>query len=198
MYAPVISAVHLLLRESGYKMIAIDGRCGSGKTSLAQLLWERFECNVFHMDDFYLPFSQREEDWPEKVAGNMDLERFLREVLIPARSGRPVKYRRFDCWSGRLLEQRDIPLAPLTVIEGSYSHHPLLCEAYDLKVFLTCAPQEQRRRLREREGDNFESFEQLWIPMEERYYQAYDIEQGASLMVDTSALLAGSEPIDTF
>ena len=36
----------------------------------------------------------------------------------------------------------------LSVIDGSYSHHPILAENYDLKIFLTCGKEEQARRLR--------------------------------------------------
>ena len=33
-------------------LVAIDGRCAAGKTTLAASLQAQLECNVFHMDDF--------------------------------------------------------------------------------------------------------------------------------------------------
>ena len=38
-------------------MIAIDGRCTSGKSSLALRLAEDFHASVVHMDDFFLRIS---------------------------------------------------------------------------------------------------------------------------------------------
>lgn len=45
-------------------LIALDGRCGSGKTTLAGQLAEQFPASiVFHTDDYYLPPDQRIPDW---------------------------------------------------------------------------------------------------------------------------------------
>ena len=44
-------------------------------------------CNVVHMDDYYLPPDRRAENWEQIPAGNMDLARFLQEVLVPAGAG---------------------------------------------------------------------------------------------------------------
>lgn len=35
-------------------VIAIDRRCGSGKAALDLLLQEIYDCNLLHMDDFFL------------------------------------------------------------------------------------------------------------------------------------------------
>lgn len=40
-------------------LIAIDGRCGAGKTTLAQRLQQELGGRVFHMDDFFLRPVQR-------------------------------------------------------------------------------------------------------------------------------------------
>ena len=34
-------------------LIAIDGRCGSGKTTLGEALAKRLHASLIHMDDFY-------------------------------------------------------------------------------------------------------------------------------------------------
>ena len=46
-------------------ILALDGMCGAGKTTLAGLLSEKTGCPVVHMDDYYLPFSRRAENWRE-------------------------------------------------------------------------------------------------------------------------------------
>lgn len=186
---PVLSEIRNLLEQQRSEerpvMISIDGRCGSGKSSLAAVIREVFSCNVVHMDDFYLPPQMRSADWKEIPAGNMDLERFWKEVLQPVKEGKNVLYRPFDCQTGQLAEPSVIPAAPLTVIEGSYSQHPTLAEDYDLKVFLTCEPEVQRKRLTDREGDGVKSFFTHWMPMEERYFKAFDIEKNSDMRVDT-------------
>ena len=43
-----------LLTQKETVIVAIDGKCTSGKTTLASKLAEIYDCNVFHMDDFFL------------------------------------------------------------------------------------------------------------------------------------------------
>lgn len=182
---PVLSQIAALLKEKQTPVISIDGRCGSGKSSLAAVIKEVFSCNVFHMDDYYLPPHRRAEDWETTPAGNMDLERFKEEVLQPAKEGKAVQYRAFDCQTGKLAEGFLAEPTGLTVIEGSYSQHPMLAEQYDLKIFLTCDREVQRTRLEVREGDYVQVFLSRWIPMEERYFAAFDIEKKSDVLLDT-------------
>ena len=173
------------LAESGRLLLAIDGRCGCGKSSLAAELAETFGGNVFHLDDFYLPSDAREENWQERPAGNMDLERFRGEVLEPLQRGQAVAYRAWDCRDGRFRETREIPFRPLSIVEGSYSQHPALRTCYGLCLFVTASPETQRARLRAREGERFAAFEALWIPLEERYFRAFRIEENAERVIRT-------------
>lgn len=190
-FAPLVERIEAELSRKPYVLIALDGRCGSGKTTLAALLGERWPSRLLHMDDFYLPFPQRAPDWESIPAGNMDLERFRREVLLPAREGAAISCRRCDCHAGRFLEPVELPPAPLTLVEGSYSLHPRLAGFYDLSVFVTCPPEEQYHRLREREGERFPAFQARWIPLEERYFALFGVEAGASLIVGTGTSQTG-------
>ena len=66
---------------------------------------------------------------------------------------------------------------PLTIVEGSYSCHPALWAHYDLRVFLTVAPEEQMRRIEKRNGpEKAVMFAQRWIPFEEQYFKAFDLQ----------------------
>lgn len=184
-YFPVLFEIYRLILRKKPAVIAIDGRCGSGKTYLAELIGKLLSCNICHMDDFYIPLERRRKNWMEIPGGNMDLKRFLIEVLRPIRSGQQVVYRPYNCRKNNM-EAVWMPFRKLTVVEGSYSRHPILAEEYDLTIFLTCSKEEQRKRLQIREGDYFSVFEKLWIPMEENYLQHYSIEIGSHLVVDTS------------
>ncbi len=78
-----------------------------------------------------------------------------------------------------------LPVRNLTVVEGSYSRHPSVGEAYDLTIFLTCSREVQRRRLAQREGSRYAAFEERWIPMEENYFRCFDVEGTSHMVVDT-------------
>jgi uridine kinase len=187
-FRPALRLVEERLQGRKPLLVAVDGRCGSGKTTLGTLLAQTFSGCVFHMDDFYLPPDRRAPDWESQTGGNMDFDRFFREVLAPAREGKPVLYRPFSCQTGALQpgwEQRPTALA---VVEGSYSLHPRLRPAYDVAIFLTCSPQVQRQRLQRREGERFAAFSQRWIPLEERYFQQASLFKTADLVLDTTEL----------
>ena len=55
----IIESVMELRSAEKRLIIAIDGRCGAGKTTLAKQLENRMDCTVFHMDDFFLRPEQR-------------------------------------------------------------------------------------------------------------------------------------------
>ena len=40
-------------------VLAIDGRCGAGKSTLGEKLAAEWDASLFHMDDFYLQPHQR-------------------------------------------------------------------------------------------------------------------------------------------
>lgn len=186
-YFPVIYQVEKRLRQSKHVIVAIDGPCGSGKSSLAILLAELFSGRVLHMDDYYLPLRRRLPGWEHTPCGNMDLERFLREALLPAARGEAIACRPYSCRQGRLLEARMLPCASLTIVEGSYSHHPLLAPHYDLKIFLRCRPQEQLERLKRRENAHLDAYLERWIPLEEAYYRTFDIVSRCDLSFDNTS-----------
>ena len=99
-----------------------------------------------------------------------------------------IYYRPYDCKKG--LAEKELPLPPrrLTVVEGSYSHHPDLRAEYDFKIFLHCMKQTQNSRLLKREGDDYPVFLERWIPMEERYFAQYLIAENSDLIVETDLI----------
>lgn len=181
LFFPLILKLWKAYKEKGQLILSIDGTCGSGKTTLAYLLQKLFDGTVFHMDDFYLPVEKRAADWKEIPGGNMDLERFEQEVLIPLQKKAPVIYRPYDCQKQDYSDARTIPNASFIIIEGSYSQHPRLASYYDLKIFLTCRPHIQKERLMKREGSYYPMFESCWIPLEQKYHEAFQIKANADL-----------------
>lgn len=165
-------------------LVAIDGPCGSGKTTLSTLLSQRYAANVFHCDDYFPRPHQRTEARRAEPGGNLDRDRLAAEILAPLRGGRAARWRRFDCKSLSLLDWRDTPPAALNIVEGSYSLHPDLRGYYDLAVFLTCSRETRLARLAAR-GSDLEAFQSRWIPLEERYFDALAPMEHADLVLDT-------------
>lgn len=160
-----------LLKTQDLVIVAIDGNCTSGKTTLANKLAEIYDCNVFHMDDFFLRPEQRTPDRYAEVGGNVDYERFKEEVLIPLKAGKLFSYRPFDCSTFTLTEPVEVTPKKLIIIEGTYSHHPYFGNPYDLRIVLTVTPEIQHERILERPKFLHQRFFEEWIPMENRYFE---------------------------
>ena len=174
--------------EGGRALAVLDGPCGSGKSTLADALAALYHTQPIRMDDFFLPPAMRTEQRLTQPGGNVHYERFREEVLAGLMRGGDVAYRRYDCQSGAWLD-RVHRAAPVTVIEGSYSHHPAFAEAYGaldaLRIFVHTAEEERMERLRAREGERFFTFETRWIPLEKSYLEAYDIKSGADIALES-------------
>lgn len=168
-------------------VLAVDGRCGSGKTSLAGLLREVFSCAVFHIDDFFLPMELRTPERLAEPGGNIDRGRFLREVLAPLRAGEKIRCRPYSCLEDKLLPPLEERPGALAVVEGTYALHPDFRDFYDLKVFLTCSPAVQQRRIFLRSGGEWlHDFLETWIPAEECYFESMRVRRSCDLTLDTS------------
>ncbi len=165
-----------ILEKMG-QVTAIDGRAAAGKSTLADELAAVTGASVIHMDDFFLPPELRTPERLAEPGGNVHYERFEVEVLPYLRSREPFAYQRFDCSQMALADYQTV--APgLCIVEGSYSHHPRFGDYADLTVFCDVDPAEQMRRIRRRNPDLAERFEQEWIPMEELYFKTCDIQKG--------------------
>lgn len=164
-------------------IIAIDGRCASGKTSFASMLSSSLGCPVIHTDDFYLPLEKRTEQIMQDYFGHMDLERLRTEVLVPLSEGRPLSYRPFFCKSQSFLEKIHIDPPRVLIIEGTYSLFPTLSPYYDIRIFLDT--RWQKERLLKREGEEgLLRFTRLWIPREEEYLSKINPKALCDLVVE--------------
>jgi len=66
-----------------------------------------------------------------------------------------------------------------------------LFEYYDLKIFMTIDEAEQLRRIRHRNGEMGATvFQDKWIPVEERYFSAYQIKEHCDLCFQTDEACA--------
>ncbi|MBE7034762.1 MAG: hypothetical protein E7402_01380 [Ruminococcaceae bacterium] len=164
-------------------IIAIDGPCGSGKTTLSEKLSKELSCPVIHMDDFFLPPSMRTEKRLSTPGGNIDHERFLQEVLQPLCQTGRCAFRPYLCQTQTMGELITIEKAPVVIVEGSYAHHPALTAYYALRIFVDVDKTVQLQRIQKRNPDKWERFQTTWIPLENAYFERYDIRKKADIQI---------------
>lgn len=172
------------ISENNNLIIAIDGPCASGKTTLTKALKEALNCNVIPVDDFFLRPHQRTRERLEAAGGNFDKERFIEEVLTPLKRGEDFSYRPFDCKKGELSSPTEIQHKSITIIEGVYSCHPDLYDFYDYRIFIKTDTDTQLKRLEERNPQLLNRFITEWIPMEEKYFTAFNIENNCDMVIE--------------
>ena len=181
--ATAIQHINWYMAHKSRVIVAIEGKCTSGKTTLAAQLAQHYDCNLFRMDDFFLRPEQRTPQRHEEIGGNVDYERFLEEVLIPLQSGEAFSYCPFDCTTFTLSDPVTVTPKKLNIIEGTYSLHPSFGDIYDLKILLTVDTATQRQRILERPDFLQDRFFSLWIPMENRYMEEFQISEKADLIL---------------
>ena len=66
--------------------------------------------------------------------------------------------------------------------------HPALADSYDLSVFLRISPALQRSRIQKRKTPDFaERFFDLWIPLEQCYFEKTDAAARCDLILEVEA-----------
>ncbi len=172
------------LPHSPRLLVALDGRCASGKTTLAGELARRCGWGVVHMDHFFLRPAQRTPQRYATPGENVDHERFLEEVLLPWERGDLRSYRPFDCHALNFGPPVPVAPAPVTVVEGAYACHPELWDHYGLRIFLTVDGEEQLRRIAARNGpEALTTCRDKWIPLEEAYIAAQKLDKRCDCII---------------
>lgn len=181
---PLLERLALWGGSSRAMVIALDGRCASGKTTAAKALERILGAGIVHMDDFFLPGGLRTPERFAQPGGNVHYERFREEALPFLHSAGAFHYRRFDCGRMELGEERSVRAGKWRIVEGAYSCHPVLGDYMDLRVFSDIGQKEQLKRIRGREGEAaVEAFAKRWIPLEEAYFQEYGILERSDIVL---------------
>ncbi len=167
-------------------VIAIDGRCGSGKSSVASGLSALVGYPIVHMDHFFLPPDMRTTERYSTPGGNFHIERFLSEVAPHLKSAKPFEYGIFDCSRGEITQSKAIAFAKNggIIVEGAYSLHPDLRHLYSVKIFCDAPLDIRLERIAKRDGETIlPMFTQRWIPLEEAYLSAFDIQSKCDMII---------------
>jgi uridine kinase len=140
------------------RLLCIDGRAGSGKTSLASLISALAPATVVHTDDL-CPGWDGLAQVPQILAG----------LLEPLAAGLPGRYPRYDWIAGRTGEDVVIEPAELVIVEGVGAGDRALRPWRTALVWLEGGSTMRQERALARDGDAFAPYWDRWAAAEEAY-----------------------------
>lgn len=174
----VISRTKVLMMKSNRPiLIALDGRSGTGKSTIAKQIASRIGGIEIVSDDFWVGGSHAEWDTrppKEKAEMAIDWKRIRTEVLEPLLDGKAVAWHPFDWDAGKGLSSKTIHRdpSPLIILDGAYSTRPELQDIIDLSILVE-VPDDTRRRDRLVKRENAEymaDWHRRWNSAEEYYF----------------------------
>ncbi len=180
-------AIDRIVREKEKKqriLVAIDGPCASGKSTLAGVLAGLFGAGTVHTDDFVIPHWLKTPERLQAPGGNLDDQRLIGEVLEPWKRGEDIIYQRYDCHGRRYVPADPLPRADMLILEGSFALLPSLRVYADVRLFLTAPWEKRKARLIKRESpESYKRFTDMWIPLENAYFEAYGLPDGDCIVI---------------
>lgn len=190
--AALVSRISELAAAQPLVLVAVDGQGGAGKSRWAAALAEALQHHtcaaIVSIDDFFLPSAERPSERPGPIGGDFDWPRLRDEVLVPLRSGRTARFRRYDWQLDALAEAHEVPPRGVVIVEGVYAARRELAALYDLRVWVACPREVRLARGLERDGEEArELWERDWMPAEDRYVSEHRPEELADVVVDGDA-----------
>jgi uridine kinase len=163
--AEILQAPHV----GATRIVAVDGRAGSGKSSLARRLAERTGATVVHSDDF-AAWDDLAGWWP----------RFDADVLMPLLDGRDAHFQVRD-WEGdefgrSLGPWKTAPWTPVVVIEGVTVARREATGRLAYRVWVEAALEVRLRRGLGRDG---QSHRELWLDWQRQEDEFFVVDQPA-------------------
>ncbi len=173
-------------------LVAIDGRSGVGKSTLAHELAGLLDATVINGDDFFAGGTAMRAEPASVLAGECIDWRRLRLVLEMLGSGQPAIFHPFD-WTAfdGSLSPTPVTLAPrrILLVEGVYSARPELRDMIGLAILIRLDASERDRRLVAREGD-IGPWERQWHRAEDWYFDERLRDLPFDAVVENGALSA--------
>lgn len=137
-------------------VIALEGRCASGKTTISNNIKN---ATIINADDF---FSKNDV---------LDFE-LLYKLLSQLEIKKTVTYKVYSCSTNEYYFKTIKKVEPIVIIEGVYSYHPKIRKYINRLVYVETTKKLQYERLKQRTENLqiYNKFINVWIPREEKYF----------------------------
>jgi uridine kinase len=146
----------------GPLLLALDGRSGVGKSTVAQQVGARMAALVI--------------DW-----------RRQRALLTQLARGEPVTWQPYDWEADDGSLGRDMAARPagVVILDGAYSARAELADLYGVRVLLDLPRHIRRARLLDREGERYRAeWEDRWAAAEDLYFEELMPSEAFDLVLD--------------
>ncbi|WP_308911279.1 uridine kinase family protein [Pseudokordiimonas caeni] len=153
-------------------VIALDGRSGAGKSTIAAALLECLEAVVLSGDDFYAGGTTIRTDPPHVLADVCIDWRRQVDILKALQEAGVARYQPFDweAFDGSPAADTIVLQAkPFIILEGTYSARPELRHLTDVLCLVEVSDETRMRRLLAREGA-IGDWEKQWHRAEDWYF----------------------------
>lgn len=169
-------------------IIAIDGRSGAGKTTLAIELAARLRehrtVSLFHLEDIY-------PGWNGLAAG---VERYIATVLSPLRRGETAHWVSWDWERHYDGDTRLTRPADIILVEGVGAASAAAAPFLDAVIWAEAPDRDRRARALGRDGQTYEPYWDTWARQEEEWLGVDDVPSRADVRVLNPA--DGSAPAE--
>ncbi|ADU48143.1 AAA family ATPase [Intrasporangium calvum] len=179
--AVVELVLDVLPRCGDIAVVAVDGRSGAGKTTLARGVAAELAgfgtVEVVHMDQLY-------PGW-EGLAESSEI--LATRILEPLARASPAAYPRWDWDEDRWDGTASVRPADFLVVEGCGSSIGPARPFAAVTVFMEADRELRRQRGLARDGEAYRPHWQRWAAQEDAVFAADDTKARADLVIDTSA-----------
>lgn len=188
----ILAYIKDVSKTRGTCFIAIDGRSGTGKSTISQKLASALgEVVTIDQDDFYVGGDYETwKDWSlaERVERTIDWRRLKQDVLEPLTKKKDASWHPYD-WDNDIRSSKPTSVHPakFVIIEGTYSARPELKDLFDCSLLVEVEEEERKRRLLKREGDDYsQAWDDIWRSAEDYYFSTILKKGSVTFTIDNS------------
>ena len=180
----IFEEIEKQIKSNKKVVVGIDGPSASGKSTLGNMLKDKYNALLFHADHYFLPPEMKTSERLSESGGNVDYLRLEQEIMKQLDSDYIVS-NHFNCKTNELEKRDQQKNNQVIIIEGAYSLHENLFPYYTLSIFLEIDEELQKNRISARNGEvMLQKWINEWIPLENTYFEKEDLKNKVNILID--------------